>query len=63
VSPYAAGVAATKACLDLDVAAGRPPKFMKPLLKRHHSGLCFLIVGHSHQHADAPHLLGLLRPC
>jgi hypothetical protein len=34
---------------------------LKPLLKRCHSGLSFPIVGHSHQHADAPHALALLR--
>jgi hypothetical protein len=34
---------------------------LKSLLKRSHSGLSFLIVGRSHQQADAPHALALLR--
>jgi hypothetical protein len=34
---------------------------LKPLLQRCHSRLSFRIVGTSHQHADPPHGLGLLR--
>src|SRR5262249_54290646 len=60
VSPYAAGVAPTKACLDLDVATVCPTQLFQALLKRCHSGLSFPIVGDRKQHADPPHGIGLL---
>src|SRR5262249_16624593 len=61
VSPQAVGIAPTKACLDLDVAALCPSQFLKSLLKRCHSGLSFPIVRHCHQQPDPPHPLRLLR--
>jgi hypothetical protein len=61
VSPYAAGVGPTKACLDLDVATVCPTQLFQALLKRRHSGLSFPIVGHCHQQPDPPHALALLR--
>src|SRR5258708_13514570 len=61
VSPYAVAIGASKAGLDLDVAAVCPSYLLKALLERRHSGLSFPIVGRSHQQPDAPHALGLLR--
>src|SRR5262249_51200814 len=63
VCPYATGIGSAKACLDLDVAAVCPSKFLKSLLQHYHSRLSFWIVGNSHQHADTPHALSLLRMC
>src|SRR5215471_17012572 len=61
VGSYAADIAPTKACLDLDVVAVCPAQLLQALLQRCHSGLSFPIVGHSHQQPDAPHPLALLR--
>src|SRR5262249_10570563 len=61
VSPHAAGVAPTKACLDLDVATVCPSQLFQALLQRCQSGLSFLIVGRAHQQPDPPHALALLR--
>jgi hypothetical protein len=60
VSPYTAGIGASKAGLDLGVAAICPAQLLECLLKRRHSGLSFPIVGTANQHADPPHPLRLL---
>src|SRR4029453_3621916 len=48
--------------VDLDIAALRPPKLLESPVERRDPGLSFRVVlGIRHQHADAPHPVGLLR--
>jgi hypothetical protein len=48
--------------VDPQVAALDPTKFLQTLQERHVAGVRFRIVcGHVHEHADAPHLVRLLR--
>jgi hypothetical protein len=56
-------VAGSPADIDLHVAAVRPPQLCQPLKERSDAGLSFGVLrGQRHEHADAPHALGLLRP-
>ena len=51
------------AVVDPHVAAVGPAQLLQRLQERRDAGLAFRIVrGHVHEHADAPHALGLLRP-
>ena len=48
--------------VDPHVAAVGPAQLLQPLQERRDAGLSFRIVrGRGHQHANAPHPLGLLR--
>jgi hypothetical protein len=48
--------------LEAQVAAVAPARLLQPIDERHQAGLSFPIIrGQVHQHADAPHPLGLLR--
>ena len=48
--------------VDPHVAAVGPAQLLQPLQERREAGLSFRIVrGQAHEHADAPHPLGLLR--
>ena len=50
------------ASVDPHVAADGPAQLLQPLQERREAGLTFRIVrGRGHEHADAPHPLGLLR--
>ena len=54
--------AGRKARVDADIAALRPSEPFEPLPECREARLHFRIVlGEAHQHADAPHALGLLR--
>ena len=56
------GIARGPAGVDPHVAAVGPAQLLQPLQERRDAGLCFRIVrGRVHEHADAPHPLGLLR--
>src|SRR5262245_42112358 len=51
-----------KAIVNTDIAAYRPSTLLEPLPECREAGPCFRIVlGKAHQHADPPHLVGLLR--
>jgi hypothetical protein len=55
------GIAAAPAVIDSDVLAGGPTQLLETLRKRREAGLGFRIVSRDgHQHADAPHSVGLL---
>jgi hypothetical protein len=57
------GIACEPTIVNAHVAADGPAEFGEPLRKRPDAGRCLRIVcGHTHEHADAPHPLGLLRP-
>ena len=56
------GIARGPAGVDPHVAAVGPAQLLQPLQERRDAGLRFRIVrGRGHEHADAPHPLGLLR--
>jgi hypothetical protein len=56
-------VASEPAIVNLDLAALGPTQLPERLPKRGNAGLSFRIAFRKiHQHADAPHALGLLRP-
>jgi hypothetical protein len=58
----ALGIACGPTVVDPHVAADSPAPFLQPLQKHANAGLSFRIVrGQMHEHADAPHTLGLLR--
>ena len=49
--------------VDSHVAAVAPAQLLQGLLERRDASLTsWIICGHVHEYADAPHLLGLLRP-
>ena len=53
-----------RAIVDLQVSANRPAQLLEALLEHHDSCLRLRIVRREwHEHANAPHLPGLLRPC
>jgi hypothetical protein len=57
------GIAAGPTIVDLDVAPFNPAQALQALQQRRDIGLSLRIaLGVSHEHADAPHPLGLLRP-
>ena len=59
----ASGIARAPAMVDPQVGADAPAELLQSLLERRHIKLRLLIVGRDiHQHADAPHPAGLLRP-
>ena len=63
ISANVVGIARAPAIVDPHVAADRSSPFLQPLQERPEAGLRFRIVrGQVHEHADAPHPLGLLRP-
>ena len=56
------GIAGGPASVDPHVAAVGPAQLLQPLQECREAGLRFRIVrGRAHEHADAPHPLGLLR--
>src|SRR6516165_8223091 len=62
--PQTARVAGGPAILDPDVATIPPTKVRERLRKRGNQGLLIgITLISSHQHADAPHLIRLLRAC
>src|SRR5262249_44899511 len=62
--PQTARVAGGPAVLDPDVATIPPTKVRERLRKRGNQGLLIgITLISSHQHADAPHLIRLLRAC
>ena len=62
VSANAVGFACAPTVLDPQVAADGPAQFLQPLRERRDADRCVRIVrGDVHEHADAPHALGLLR--
>jgi hypothetical protein len=63
VCALAFDVVLAPACVDLNIAAVGPAQLLQDLLERRESGLTIWIIrDRVHQHADPPHLLGLLRP-
>jgi hypothetical protein len=55
-------IAAAPTDIDLHVAAFRPAQLMQLLPEHFHPSLIFRVVfGSGHEHADAPHRLGMLR--
>src|SRR5262249_15758221 len=55
---------ATPTIVDPHVAARSPPCFLQPLCERGNTSVPFRIVSSQiDEHTDAPHPLGLLRPC
>src|SRR5215831_14007334 len=59
----ALGVTCAPADVDADVATLRPPQLLQPLQKRRETDLpCRIVRRDTHQHANAPHPLALLRP-
>jgi hypothetical protein len=62
MSAIAVGIAVTPANIDPHVVAIDPAQFLQALQERREARLCFLIIrSQAHEHADAPHALGLLR--
>src|SRR5215510_3169260 len=62
VRPQYFGISGAPALIDLDIAALGPPQLSKHLPKRRETDLRIRIaLFASHQHADAPHRLALLR--
>src|SRR6266540_641860 len=62
VRPQCFGISGGPPLIDLDIAALGPPQLSKHLPKRRETDLRIRIaLFASHQHADAPHPLGLLR--
>src|SRR5262249_28524559 len=48
--------------IDLDIAANGPAQLLEPLPEGSGAELSFgIVLGVEHQHADPPHVLGLLR--
>src|SRR5262249_40273581 len=63
VSRQAREAADAPAIIDPQVASNRPARFRKPLQERQQARLRFRIVRTAvHEHPDAPHAAGLLRP-
>jgi hypothetical protein len=63
ISLKTTGIARCPAVVDPHVAAVGPAQLLQPLQERRDAGLCLPIVGGEvHQHADASHPIGLLRP-
>ena len=63
LTTQARDIACAPAGINPHVAANGPSVFLHPLQKRREAGLCFRFVCcHCHEHADAPHALGLLCP-
>ena len=61
VGSYASHVTASPAIVDADVAAFYPSQFLKPLLQPFDPSLSFCVIRDTHEHANAPRPLGLLR--
>jgi hypothetical protein len=62
VSAVEINIARAPACVDPQVASGGPTEFLQPLQKRRDASLPFQIVrSGTHEYADAPHSLALLR--
>src|SRR5262245_32792186 len=58
------GIAAGPTIVDLDIASFDPAQALQALRQRCDIGLrLWIALGVSHQDADAPHPLGLFRPC
>ena len=58
----AADVTASPAVIDLEIAALAPTELVETLPKYRNARTCVRVVlGGRHQHADAPHPIGLLR--
>ena len=50
--------------VDADIAAVSPARLRQRLCERQEAGLsCRIVRSHVHEHADASHALGRLRPC
>src|SRR5262249_33717005 len=63
VCALADDISPAPANVDTRIAADSPSRFLQPLQKRRKARLPFRIVrGAIHEHTDAPHALGLLRP-
>jgi hypothetical protein len=60
VSADTIGITSAPAGVDPHVAPHDPTQLLKALAERRYAGLCFRIV-RSHEHADAPHPIELLR--
>src|SRR5262249_55994371 len=57
------GIVASPTIVDLDIASFNPAQVLEALQQRGDIGLSLRItLGVSHEHADAPHPLGLPRP-
>jgi hypothetical protein len=61
VGLYASRVTAGPAIVDAHVAAFYPSQFLKPLLQRFDPSLSYCVISDTHEHADTPHALWLLR--
>src|SRR5262249_35024769 len=58
------GIDRAPTVLDAHVTTDGPTQLLQLLRQRGDAGRCFQIVGgQGHEHADAPHPLGLLRAC